>query len=135
MTSLLRIAAAATLLVTVASGARADVLCAAPPPAPGAVVRGPVLHVRDGETLCVALGATPDLWLPMRLAQTTPGPPALAPSPTRGALMSVAFGEMVDCRLESVTPQGAIATCTHQGRSIAQAARDPAALAAGRAWR
>jgi len=49
--------------------------------------------------------------------------------------MSVAFGEMVDCRLESVTPQGAIGTCTRQGRSIARAARDPAALAAGRAWR
>jgi len=85
MTSLPRIAAAAALLLTVANAARAEDLCTARQPAPGAVVRGPVLPVRDGETLCVALGATPDLWLPVRLAQTTPAPTAAAPSPTPAA--------------------------------------------------
>lgn len=135
MSSLPRIAAVSALVLMAASAARSQELCAAPPPAPGAVVRGPVLHVLDGETLCVALGATPDRWLRIRLSPATSGPRRDVASPSRGALMSVAFGEMVTCALDPVGATPLTGVCKRKGRALAMAAREPNALAAGLAWR
>ena len=42
-------------------------------PSVGAEIHGPVLKVLDSERLCVALGATPDQWIEVRLAQRKTG--------------------------------------------------------------
>lgn len=127
------IAVAAALAV--GTQAQAQAPCAASPPAPGAVVRGPVLHVLDDETLCVALGATPDRWLPLRLIQDPLSPIDRGASSSRGALMSVAFGQDVTCRVIAVQAEPATAVCMRKGRSIARQARGTAAVMAARDWR
>ena len=35
---------------------------------PGSTFRGPVIYVGDGDSLCVGLGARPDQWVEVRLA-------------------------------------------------------------------
>ncbi|HET6971010.1 MAG TPA: hypothetical protein VFH92_07795 [Phenylobacterium sp.] len=93
-------------------------------PEKGATLRGPVLHVPDGQTLCVARGFDPSRWIPLRLADA----PA---SSTRAALMAVAFGKDVDC----VVAADLSARCTIDGWSVGAAAGAPRAAEAARAWR
>jgi len=120
-----------SLAATSVAGAQA--LCSAPAAEPGARLRGPVLHVLDSETLCLALGPTPGRWLQLRLSDAgEPGPSA---APTRGALMSVAFGRDVDCRILDVAEIGNRATCEREGRALVARAREPGAVRAGRNWR
>jgi len=128
-------AVVAAFALAAATSAQADGLCTAPPPAPGAVVHGPVLHVFDGQTLCVALGATPDRWLPIRLTQEGSGPSSQESSASRGALMAVAFGQDVTCRITQVAAEAAAGVCKRRGRSLARQARDSDAIVAGLAWR
>ncbi len=81
----------AAMLAAPTGGEASDrAVCSAPPPAPGDVVRGPVLHVPSADLLCVATGATPDTWAPVPLAH---------PAASRGALMSAAFSENVVCAI------------------------------------
>jgi len=128
-------AAVAAFVLIAATSAQADDLCTAAAPAPGAVVRGPVLHVFDGATLCIALGATPDRWLPIRLSQEESGR-SLQDSPSsRGALMAVAFGRDVTCRVTEVGAEAATGVCKRRGRSLARQVRDPDAIVAGLEWR
>ena len=87
-----------------------------------AEIHGPVLHVIDGRTLCVAEGVDPSQWVAVRLEDAPP-------SASWGALMSVAFGKDVTCVL-----RGAAAICRIEGRSIG-AQLDGAATRAGVAWR
>jgi hypothetical protein len=99
-------------------------LCGAPPPVAGVTFRGPVLHVMDGRSLCVARGDMPDQWVALQLDDA----PAEA---SRGTLMAVAFAKDVDCRMAA----GGRAVCTLDGASIGQLARAPEAVRAGQAWR
>lgn len=121
-------AATAAILVAPApahadAGAGAGV-CRGAPPAAGAVFRGPVLHVPDGRTVCVARGFNPDRWIALRLDDA---PPATA----RATLMAVAFGKDVDCSVSGASQ----AHCTLDGRSLGALAAEPAAATAGLAWR
>jgi hypothetical protein len=120
-----------------AEAAQASEICTAPAPAAGQVVRGPILHVEDGRTLCVALGATPDSWVRLTLAD--------APSATgvqhaamdqssdnpRGTLMAIAFSRNAVCEVR----EAGQAVCRIEGQSIGALLRQPAAWAAGRDWR
>lgn len=114
----IRLALVLTLLSAGAAAAQ-EPPCRGEAPAAGVEIRGPVLHVLDGHTLCVATGADPAAWRPIVLADA----PADA---AWGALMDVAFGKDVTCT-------GSV--CRIDGRSIGERLQDPAAAKAGVAWR
>lgn len=121
------------LLAFAGSSAAAQTPCGAPAAEAGAHLRGPVLHVLDGETLCLALGPTPDQWLQLRLGD--PREAAAGTAPPRGTLMSVAFGRDVNCRILGVAEIGNSATCERDGRTLSARAREPKAIQAGARWR
>ncbi len=102
--------------------------CTAAAPARGAVLHGPVLHVLDGVTLCVAMGATPDTWVPLKLANAPEGA-------SRGALMAVAFSQNVTCRVLGGSGAARIADCRLNDRPLAEQVEDPGAIQAGLSWR
>lgn len=104
-------------------------ICRASPPATGQTVTGPVLHVIDGRTLCLAQGPTPDQWIPLRIS------PALAVLPIdRDRLMAAAFSQSLTCR---VTGGGAVrtASCTVSGRPLEALLTEPATISQAKTWR
>lgn len=123
-------------LAVSAGSAQASEACSAHAPAVGTEVHGPVLHVLDGNHLCVALGATPDTWLEVELldARLTKASDHPDGNP-RGALMSVAFAQNVTCRIVDRADDRAVATCTLDGRALGDLALKPQAISMGRAWR
>lgn len=114
----IRLALVLTLLSAGAAAAQ-ESPCRGEAPAAGVEVRGPVLHVLDGRTLCVATGADPASWRPIVLADA----PVDA---SWGGLMGVAFGKNVVCT-------GAV--CRIDGVSVGARLQEPAAAKAGVAWR
>jgi hypothetical protein len=118
-----------------ASGPQDDTVCSGAAPADGRL-RGPVLQVEDGATLCVALGATPDTWVRLTLADAPPGGGVQRASRTdenpRGALMAVAFSQMVDCQVQA---DGRALCALQDGRSVGALMKTRAAWAAGKDWR
>jgi hypothetical protein len=89
--------------------------CAAAAPGVGQRVSGPVLQVIDGDTLCVALGPTPDQWVRVRLADGVAGV-------SRAQLMAAAFAHTVDCDVVRAEADGAVAVCAADGAPLAKAA-------------
>lgn len=131
----LRTLIAASFLATALGGAaQAATVCGGAPPEGVAEIRGPVLEVLDGERICVALGADPSLWAPVRLAD---GPMKVSdsPPPTRGALMAASFGQDVACRIVGRDAEGLIAECLTQQGSVGQLAQQPWIIKAGQVWR
>jgi hypothetical protein len=111
-----------------AGAAQADV-CAAPLPSPGDVIAGPVLHVQDGETLCIAEGFEPSKWVAVQVAGES------GPSVDKATLMAVAFGKDAVCRIETVASGRAIASCTIEQRPLAWLLQQPEVLRAAGGWR
>jgi hypothetical protein len=116
--------ALALVLLSAGAAAAQTTPCGGEGPAAGVEIRGPVLHVLDGQTLCVATGSDPSQWMALKLEDA----PAAS---SWGALMSVAFGKDVTC-----IGQGArrTAICRIEGRPIG-AQLDGEATKAGVAWR
>jgi hypothetical protein len=127
--------AAAGFLLGVQQADAADSICTAQVPAEG-VVHGPVLQVEDGATLCVALGATPDRWVRLTLADAPAANPIQYAASTdenpRGTLMAVAFSQTVDCQVQ---PDGRALCALADGRSVGALLKTRAAWAAGKEWR
>ncbi|WGM37867.1 hypothetical protein [Caulobacter sp. NIBR1757] len=128
--------AAAGFLTGMTSQAHAaETVCTGAAPADG-VLRGPVLQVEDSATLCVALGATPDRWVRLTLADAPAVNPIQRASNTdenpRGTLMAVAFSQMVDCRLQA---DGRALCALQDGRSVGALLKSRAAWVAGKDWR
>lgn len=134
---------AALGLLTAAGSAQArdEHPCTGPSPVAGVEIRGPVLHVVDGSTLCVALGFETDSWILLRLADA-PRPSSLrrastagvAPNP-RGALMQAALAKMATCRTVRGDGGRVEAVCEVEGRPLGEALRDPEIVAASYSWR
>jgi len=131
------LASAGFLLGHAGAAQAAERVCTAQVPASG-VLHGPVLHVEDADTLCVALGATPDQWVRLTLADAPSTSMIQRASLTdaeanpRGTLMAVAFSQNVDCTIE----QGDRAVCTlADGRSVGALLRQPVARVVGKDWR
>jgi hypothetical protein len=124
----------ALALIAFAGAAHAETSCAGSAPAVGGEIHGPVLQVLDSERLCVALGATPDQWVEVRLApeplQKTSAYPA-----NRGSLMAVAFAQNVTCKIIDTEGGLPIAACRTEDQSVRALTREPAAYTAGQAWR
>ncbi len=129
------LAAAGFLMGTQQAQAATGSVCTGQAPASG-VLRGPVLQVEDGDTLCVALGATPDSWVRITLADAPAANPIQRASNTdenpRGTLMAVAFSQTVDCRLLA---DGKALCALQDGRSVGALLTTRAAWAVGKEWR
>ena len=122
--------AIAALLTLAASGvAQADV-CRGEAPMAGEEMRGPVLHVLDGQRLCVALSPDPRNWVPVRLADA----PEIAEA-GRGALMAASFGQDVTCRIVGREEDGAVAMCRTARGSVGERLSTPRIVRAGQVWR
>lgn len=103
--------------------------CRAPAPAAGTTVSGPVLHVIDGRTLCIAQGPTPERWIPLRIS------PTLAALPVdRERLMAAAFSRSLTCRIGGGGPVRT-ATCTLAGRPLLALLAEPATITQAKTWR
>ena len=123
-------------LAASAGAAQASEACSAPAPAVGVEVHGPVLHVLDGNHLCVALGETPDKWLEVELPDAGLTKASSNPDDSpRGTLMSVAFAQNVTCRIVDRAEDRVVASCTLDGQPLGDLALRPQAISTGRAWR
>lgn len=133
---------AAFSLFAAAGEARAADLeqpCTGPSPVAGVEIKGPVLHVIDGATLCVALGFEPDTWIPLRLLDAPPESPIRKASTSgahpRGALMEAAFGKMALCRTVKDRDGRTAAACEVDGKPLGRSLSDPQVIAASYGWR
>ena len=126
-----RLGALATMIMALAfaSPALAQV-CRGPAPAVGAVVTGPVLHVIDGQTLCIAQGPTPDHWIPLTIASRLASLPA-----DRERLMAAAFSRALTCQVTGDRGATRSARCTLDGRPLDSLMTDPATLTQAATWR
>lgn len=125
-----RSGAAAVALAALFLGAPALAqTCRAPAPAVGQTVSGPVLHVIDGRTICIARGPTPDQWIPLRILPAVPALPV-----DRERLMAAAFSQSLTCK---VTGGGIVksATCTLAGRPLETVLAEPATVTQAKTWR
>ena len=129
--SLLTLAAALAL-----SGAPAEAApCRGPAARPGQVVTGVVLHVIDGERLCLADGPTPDRWTEVSLSSADLQPVSDDGGAwTRAAVMSAAFGKKLTCRVESVSAGRAVAACALGEVPLAAVLSAPGARAEAAQW-
>lgn len=127
--------AAAGFLLGAQQAHAADSVCTASAPADGQL-RGPVLLVEDGATLCVALGETPDRWVRLTLADAPAANPIQRAASTdenpRGTLMAVAFSQTVNCQVQA---DGRALCALQDGRSVGALLKTRAAWAAGKEWR
>ncbi|MBU1377117.1 MAG: hypothetical protein KKE02_13450 [Alphaproteobacteria bacterium] len=99
--------------------------CGGRAPATGAELHGPVLHVLDGRTLCIANGVDPSQWTEVTL-QDAPA------SASWGGLMSVAFGNDVTCVVQG---SDRTAICRIGQRSIGARLNDAAVAKDAVSWK
>ncbi|MEW5684130.1 MAG: hypothetical protein AB1942_04350 [Pseudomonadota bacterium] len=123
----------AMTLATALSGVAQAGVCAGEAPVGAETIRGPVLHVLNGETLCVALGADPSTWVAVRVADGL-GMASTA-APQRQTLMAASFGQDVTCRITGRGDGVALGECRTAAGSVAELAQDAAYVSAGRGWR
>lgn len=114
--------------------------CTGPRPVAGVEIRGPVLHVIDGDTICVALGYAPDEWIRLRLADAPVASPvrrvsAREEADPKAVLMAAAFAKTAECRTELDRRGEVMAVCTIDGVPIGRMMRDGQVIAASQAWR
>lgn len=106
----------------------ANVVCGAPPPGPGAVFSGPVLHVFDGRTFCVAQGPSPTEWVRVTLVGE-------AHRATRATLMAAAFARRVRCQADRADRAGVAARCALDDAPLDLQLEDQTVRAEAAAWR
>ena len=106
--------------------------CRGAAPATGQAVSGPVMHVIDGQTLCVAQGPTPDRWIPLTVL------PSATPLPAdRQRLMAAAFSRSLTCKITGGRGPVKAADCTVDGRPLDALLAAPATITIteAKAWR
>lgn len=117
-----------------AQAAPEDAVCRGVAPAVGQVLKGPILHVVDGERMCVALDATPDSWVEVQVLDAPLQKTSAAPR-ARGALMAAAFAQNAVCEVKGVAGGVALAECQIEGQPLAQRLATPDIVKVGQAWR
>ncbi|GGL35791.1 thermonuclease family protein [Caulobacter rhizosphaerae] len=100
---------------------------------PGSAFSGPVTYVGDGDSLCVALGPTPDRWVEMRLADFH-APELKSPQgPTaRRTLDRVTAGQTLHCVAQKQSYDRVAATCRVGGVSVGDLMRRAGVAEGGR---
>lgn len=103
---------------------------------PGSTFSGRVVHVIDGDGLCVATGPGPSNWVEVRLEDfyapelSEPGGEA-----AKAALRKLAFGRTVTCRAGRRSYDRIVARCDQGGRSLAGHMRGAGVRDGGRGQR
>lgn len=123
-------AIAATFALIGAGRAAADPCEAIPPggPAPaaasfGAAFSGPVAHVIDGDSFCVALGEGPQAWLEVRLGDFYAVKDGAAGAKAKAALEGLALGKPVDCVANLQSDDRIAARCWIGGQLVSDSLR------------
>lgn len=90
----------------------------------GASFSGPVTYVGDGDSLCVAVGQGPANWVEVRVADFY-APELNAPGgrEAKAALERIARGKRAVCTAQHRSHDRVVATCTINGRSVADLMR------------
>lgn len=87
--------------------------------APGSKFEGPVSYVGDGDSLCVAVGPSPNEWVEVRVADFyAPELHAAGGPAAKAALEQIAMGRRVGCVAEHRSYDRVVARCTINGVSI-----------------
>jgi micrococcal nuclease len=137
----------AAALAAIGSAALADPCKAIPDKGPmpeylshGATFSGRVIYVGDGDSLCVDVarknqGLSPRDWVEVRIANfyapelgSSDGPPA------KRALENVAMGRRAVCRAQHRSHDRVVATCTINGRDLADLMRRSGVREGGNGW-
>jgi hypothetical protein len=104
------------------------VACTAPAPVLGEPFAGPVLHVFDGHTLCVAQGPTPSEWIRVKLDLGSG-------SDARSALMAAVFAKRVVCVAHRDARVEVVANCVVDGVPLNERLESPAIRTDAAFWR
>jgi hypothetical protein len=118
-----------------AQAAPAETLCRGVAPAVGQILKGPILHVVDGERLCVALDANPKTWVEVQVLDAPLQKAAVTSPRTRGTLMAAAFAQNAVCEIKGVIDGVPIADCQVEGEPLSGRLASPDVVKIGQAWR
>jgi len=123
------LAAATALLAAPSPCAAAEPICGGEPPTVGTTVKGPILHILDGRTVCVARTSDPRTWVALKVVQADP-----TSDLARRRLASVAFAQDAICTVTSVH-RGAEARCTVAAIPLEREVVTSATIARASLWR
>jgi hypothetical protein len=125
--------------VAIAAGqtqaAPTESLCRGAAPAVGQILKGPILHVVDGERLCVALDADPETWVEVQVLDAPLQKAAVTSPRTRGTLMAAAFAQNATCEIKGVVDGVPTADCQVEGEPLSTRLASPEIVRIGQAWR
>lgn len=117
----------------VATEAQAGV-CGGQAPAVGAQLKGPVLHVIDGQHMCVALGASPSSWVAVQVLDPRVVRASTADD-AKGRLMAAAFARDAVCVITGDNGGRATAACMIEGEQLGARLNQPEIAKAAHIWR
>jgi len=100
---------------------------------PGARFAGPVVHIGDGDSLCVAVGAGPQNWVEVRISGFY-APELHEPDgkQAKAALSSIARGRSAVCVADHQSYDRIVARCYIGGRLIGDLMRQAGVSEGGR---
>jgi len=119
---MIRLALISIVLLAAASAASAREVCGGAAPAAGASIHGPILDISDDNSLCIALGASPDTWIKVSVTRL---------AANRPQLMAAAFARNATCEIG----KDGEADCVVEGQPLAQALHQPEIIKAATDWR
>ncbi|CAN7622599.1 excalibur calcium-binding domain-containing protein [Phenylobacterium sp. LjRoot219] len=100
---------------------------------PDATFSGPVVHVIDGDGLCVAVGPGHSNWVEVRLADFfAPESSDVGGPAAKAALERVALGKKVSCLADRRTYDRIAARCSIDGRPVGESLRRAGIAEGGR---
>lgn len=103
--------------------------------APGASFSGPVVHVIDGDSLCVAVGEGEKGWVEVRLADFFAPETGAGGGPAKSALERLALGRQATCVAGAGSYDRIVARCEIAGRSLGEVLRAAGVREGGRGAR
>jgi endonuclease YncB( thermonuclease family) len=101
-------------------------------PARGSTFTGVVSYVGDGDSFCVAVGARPNQWVEVRLADFyAPELNAAGGRDAKSALQKAVNGQRLTCNAGHRSYDRVVAQCRIRGRSVAEVLRAAGAVEGG----
>lgn len=107
----------------------ADAICGGQAVA-GEVLAGPVLHVPDAQTICVARSYDPKTWVALKVSDADQGSVG-----AKRRLESAAFAQDAACNILPGRAARPEAVCRVSGIPLAERLQSPATLQLAKVWR
>lgn len=120
-------------LVATEAQAKAEA-CRGQAPAVGAQLEGPVLHVIDGQQLCVAVDASPTTWVRVQVLDSQLARASTA-NDAKGRLMAAAFARDAVCVITGKSGDQVTAACMIEGQRLSARLNQPEIAKAAQIWR